>query len=91
MYPRRMALRRVELEGEAEGAGDVRGEGSVFEVKDRGSSRVDGEGGDEWSSREWVRWRFRGYRRWYVEPPHILTSLFGANENWCRVSRGKNR
>ncbi len=49
MYPRRMALRRVELEGErAEGAGDVRGEGSVFEVGDRRSGRVDGEGGDQW-------------------------------------------
>ncbi len=45
MYPRRMVLRRVELEGggRAEGAGDIRGEGSVFEVKDRRSSRVDGE------------------------------------------------
>ncbi len=31
-----------------EGAGDVRGEGSVFEVTDRGSSRADGEGGDKW-------------------------------------------
>ena len=30
----------------AEGAGNVGGEGSVFEVKDRGSSRVDGEGGN---------------------------------------------
>jgi hypothetical protein len=30
-------------------------------------------------------------RRWYVESPHILTSLFRANENGCRVSRGKNR
>ena len=36
------------VRGRAEGAGDVRGDGSVFEVKDRGSSRVDGEGGDEW-------------------------------------------
>ena len=32
----------------AERAGDIGGEGSVFEVKDRGRSRVDGEGGDEW-------------------------------------------
>ena len=26
----------------------------------------------------------------YVESPHILASLFGANENGCRVSRSKN-
>ncbi len=26
-----------------------------------------------------------------MESPHILTSLFRANENGCRVSRGKNR
>ncbi len=32
----------------AERAGDVGSEGSVFEVKNRGSSRIDGEGGDEW-------------------------------------------
>jgi hypothetical protein len=32
----------------AERAGDVGGEGSVLEVKNRGSSRVDGESGDEW-------------------------------------------
>ncbi len=44
MYPRRIAL---ELEGVAEGAEEVRGEGSVFKVKDRGGSGVDGEGGDE--------------------------------------------
>ena len=30
----------------AEGAGDVRGKGSVFKVKDRGGSGVDGVGGD---------------------------------------------
>ena len=35
----------------AEGAGNVSGEGSVFEVSDRGSSGVDGEGGDEWGDR----------------------------------------
>ena len=29
----------------AEGAGDIRGKGSVFKVKDRGGSGVDGEGG----------------------------------------------
>jgi hypothetical protein len=34
--------------GGAEGAGNVGGEGSVFEVKDRGSSGVDGEGGNKW-------------------------------------------
>ncbi len=27
----------------------------------------------------------------YVESPHVLTSLFRANEDGCRVSRGKNR
>ena len=32
----------------AERAGDVGGEGSVLEVKNQGSSRVDGESGDEW-------------------------------------------
>ena len=32
----------------AERAGDVGGEGSVSEVTNRGSSRVDGESGDEW-------------------------------------------
>jgi hypothetical protein len=26
----------------------------------------------------------------YVESPHILASLFRANENGIRVSRGKN-
>ena len=36
MYPRRIALSRVGRR--AEGAGDVRGEGSVFKVKDRGST-----------------------------------------------------
>ncbi len=30
-----------------------------------------------------------GVRGWYVESPHILARLFGANENGCRVSRGK--
>ena len=25
-----------------------------------------------------------------MEPPHSLASLFGANENGCRVSRSKN-
>ena len=25
-----------------------------------------------------------------MESPHILAGLFGANENGCRVSRGKN-
>ncbi len=34
--------------GRAKGAGDVCGKGSVFKVKDWGSSGVDGEGGDEW-------------------------------------------
>ncbi len=34
--------------GRAERAEDVGGEGSVLEVKNRGSSRVDGECGDEW-------------------------------------------
>ena len=34
--------------GRAEGVGHVGGEGSVFEVKDRGSSGVDGEGGNKW-------------------------------------------
>ena len=49
IYPRRMALRRQgRVGGRAEGAGNVSGEGSVFEVSDRGSSGVDGEGGDEW-------------------------------------------
>ncbi len=28
---------------------------------------------------------------WYVESPHVLISLFRANENGCRVSWGKNR
>ena len=41
----------------AEGAGNVSGEGSVFEVSDRGSSGVDGEGGDEWDD---SRWGLRG-------------------------------
>ena len=43
--------------GRAEGAGNVSGEGSVFEVSDRGSSGVDGEGGDEWDD---SRWGLRG-------------------------------
>ena len=33
------------VRGRAEGAGDIRGKGSVFKVKDRGGSGVDGEGG----------------------------------------------
>jgi len=46
-YPRRNALRRVVLVGEPrareiEGAGDVRGEGSVFDVGDGRGSGVDG-------------------------------------------------
>ncbi len=41
-YPRRRALRRVVLEGGAEGARDVSGEGSVFDVGDRRGSGVDG-------------------------------------------------
>ncbi len=28
--------------------------------------------------------------RWDVESPHILADSFTANENGCRVSRGKN-
>jgi hypothetical protein len=45
MYPRRMALRRVVLEGEPrERMRDICGEGSVFKVRDGGSSGVDGEG-----------------------------------------------
>ncbi len=27
---------------------------------------------------------------WDVESPHVLTSLFRANENECRVSGGKD-
>ena len=42
------SIEKGRVGGRAEGAGNVGGEGSVFEVKDRGSSRVDGEGGDEW-------------------------------------------
>ena len=42
------SIEKGRVGGRAEGAGDVRGEGSIFEVKDRVSSRVDGEGGDEW-------------------------------------------
>ena len=42
------SIEKGRVGGRAEGAGNVGGEGSVFEVKDRGSSGVDGEGGDEW-------------------------------------------
>ncbi len=28
--------------------------------------------------------------RWDVKSPHILAGSFRANENGCRVSRGKN-
>ncbi len=73
----------------AERAGDVRGKGSVFEVGDGRSSGVDGEGGDECGDLGWVGCGLRWGRRWYVESSHILTSLFGANENGCRVSRRK--
>ncbi len=34
--------------GGAEGTRDISGEGSVFEVRDRWSGGVDGEGGDKW-------------------------------------------
>ena len=44
----------------AEGAGNVSGEGSVFEVKDRGSGGVDLEGGDEWGDSRWEWWGLRG-------------------------------
>jgi hypothetical protein len=47
--------------------------------------------GDEWGDLGWVVWGLRWGRRWYVESPYILTSLFRANENGCRVFRGKNR
>ena len=33
----------------------------------------------------------RGGWGWDVESPHVLTSLFGANEDGCRVSGGKYR
>ena len=36
-------VKEVRVGGRAERAGDVSGEGSVFKVKDRGSSGVDGE------------------------------------------------
>ena len=42
------SIEKGRVGGRAEGAGNVGGEGSVFEVKDRGSSGVDEEGGDEW-------------------------------------------
>ncbi len=75
----------------AEGTGDICGEGSVFKVRDRGCSGVDGEGWDKWGEVGGVGWRLRGGWGWDVESPHVLTSLFGANEDGCRVSRGKNR
>ncbi len=74
----------------AEGAGNVGGEGSVFEVRDRGSSGVGGEGGDEWGDSRWEWWGLRGYTRWDVESPHVIAGLFRANENGCRVSGSKN-
>ncbi len=43
-------IKKGRVGGRAEGVGDVRGKDSVFEVKDRGSSGVDGESGDEWGS-----------------------------------------
>jgi hypothetical protein len=42
------SIEKGRVGGRAEGAGNVGGEGSVFEVKDRGSSGVDGEGGNKW-------------------------------------------
>ena len=53
-------VKKGRVGGRAEGAGDVRDEGSVFEVKDSGSSRVDGEGGDEWGDSRWEWWGLRG-------------------------------
>ncbi len=35
-------------------------------------------------------WGLRGGWGWDVKSPHVLTSLFRANENGCRVFRGKD-
>ena len=34
--------------------------------------------------------RMKRRGRWDVESPHIFADSFRANENGCRVSRGKN-
>ena len=61
MYPRRMdGVKEGRVGGGSEGAGHVGGEGSVFEVKDRGSSRVDGEGGNKGGDSRWEWWGLRG-------------------------------
>jgi hypothetical protein len=54
------SIEKGRVGGRAEGAGNVGGEGSVFEVRDRGSSGVDGEGGDEWGDSRWEWWGLRG-------------------------------
>ncbi len=86
MYSRRTALRRKVLEGEPRERETYVGKAASLRLE-MGSSGVDGEGGDEWGNLGSVGWGLR----WYVESPHILTSLFRANENGCRVYRGKDR
>ena len=54
------SIEKGRVGGRAEGAGNVGGEGSVFEVRDRGSSGVDGEGGDEGGDSGWEWWGLRG-------------------------------
>jgi hypothetical protein len=95
IYPRRMALRRVVLEGEprAREPRDTSGERGVFEIGDGRGCGVDREGSDEW---ERGRGNVRGIRgvkrrgRWDVESPHIFAGSFRTNENGYWVSRGKN-
>ena len=88
MYPRRMALRRVVLEGEPREretyvakAASLRLEmGGVVGLMEKVEIKLEvcgGVGGGGWG--------------WDVESPHVLSSLFRANEDGCRVSGGKYR
>jgi hypothetical protein len=91
MYPRRMALRRVVLEGEPRERETYVAKAASLRLEMGGGVVGLMEKADIRETKLGMCGGVGGGSGWDVESPHVLVSLFRANEDGCRVSGGKYR